>query len=262
MTEISSRNNINIKQYVKLKDSKKERLCSNQFVVEGLRLSVEAVLEKVSVITAFFTQSAVDKNENDIELISKAAKNAYLITQDVAKKMSDTISPQGVFLICEGLDKSFNFDTIRKGENFLALCNIQDPGNMGTIIRTAEALGIDGIIVTQDCCDLFNPKVIRSTMGSLFRTKFLVVDDIVSFIQKLNESDVSTIAAVVSDTALDFAQNSFKSPKVIFLGNEGNGLDDEVINTCKYKATIKMKGNAESLNASIAAAIIMWIVTN
>ena len=134
--------------------------------------------------------------------------------------------------------------------------NVQDPSNLGTVLRTADALGLNGVIMTSDCCDIYSPKVCRGAMGALFRVPFMIIDNAPSFIRDFNKHGRS-FAAVVrnadSVTDADFSGNT-----LIVVGNEGNGLTKETIEACSSAVTIKMCNNAESLNASIAAAILMW----
>ncbi|MEG0692676.1 MAG: RNA methyltransferase, partial [Oscillospiraceae bacterium] len=139
--------------------------------------------------------------------------------------------------------------------------DLQDTGNVGTIIRTAEAVGIDGIIMTNKSCDIYNPKVIRGTMGSVFRMNFMITDDCSGLLTNFMQHNVKTYASVIHKEATSLEDVLFTSPSVLLIGNEGNGLSMEIQSLCSEKITIKMAGNTESLNASMAACILMWEMT-
>jgi TrmH family RNA methyltransferase len=261
MQEILSKDNYNVKQYIKLKSSKRQRMLSELFVVEGVKLCLEAVKENLEIQKVFITQKCIDRYGEQLEEMTKLKNKTYIIAEDIDLKMSDTITPQGVFMLCKKLNKTLSIEKIKNSKSVIGLCNLQDPGNIGTIIRTAEALGIDGIIASTDCCDLFSPKVIRATMGSIFRVKILFTTNIEDLINTLNSNNITTIASVVDETACDVSKFDFPTPSVVFIGNEGNGLPASISSICSQKVTIKMAGNSESLNASIASSIIMWEIS-
>jgi len=154
------------------------------------------------------------------------------------------------------LDKNRNLDTIDNQSVYIALERVQDPSNMGTILRTAEALGVDGIILSDDCCDIFSPKVVRGSMGAVFRIKYSVVDDFCSYIKSIGEGGIKTYGSAPVN-AVDIRTVGFKGG-VMLIGNEGNGLSQEVLDCCTDRVSIPMNGRAESLNAACAASILMW----
>ncbi|MFI3207380.1 MAG: RNA methyltransferase, partial [Clostridia bacterium] len=170
----------------------------------------------------------------------------------VASLLSDTKNPQGVFALCSFSEKNASING-----KVLVMENLQDPGNIGTIFRTAEALGIETLVLLGDCCDVYSPKVIRSTMGAIFRVNFLKAEDFNTFFSLLKNADYQCFAAVPSDKAENVTKLNFSEKTAVFIGNEGNGLSEICKSTLK-NITIPMNGNAESLNASIAASIIMW----
>ena len=131
---------------------------------------------------------------------------------------------------------------------------------MGTILRTAEALGVKGVILTENCCDIYSPKVLRGTMGAVFRLPITICNNLVDEVNSLNKQGVTTIATVVHNNAMAITDISDADKKLcaVLIGNEGNGLEEATVNVCKIKATIPMLGRAESLNASVAASISMW----
>ena len=144
---------------------------------------------------------------------------------------------------------------IENNGRYIALENLQDPSNLGAISRTAEALGISGIIISGDSCDAFSPKVLRASMGTLLRMPVFIADDITEFIC---ENNLRSFACVVDRDAESISDIDFKDGDVILIGNEGNGLKEETKDKAYSRVTIKMQGNAESLNAAAAAAIAMW----
>lgn len=186
--------------------------------------------------------------------------SAFSLGEEAAKKMADTGAPQGVFALCRKPDKTLLLDEIRPDGIYAALCGLQDPGNVGTILRTADALGIDGLLISADTCDIFSPKVIRGSMGAVFRLPTAVVPEVGAELLRLSERGCRSYAAVLDETAHSAAEYSFTGG-IAVIGNEGNGLDRETIACCDEKMTIRMKGNAESLNAAMAAGIILWEMT-
>ena len=218
MLTLTSRDNTNIKNTVKLKNSSKFRRKTGLFIAEGVRVCYDALLSGAQIETVFVTEDAFDKYpEKTAQLCEKSAKS-FTVTDDIFSHISDTQSPQGVLCVIKTLDKVTEFDTIKNGGKFLALENIQDPNNLGTVLRSAEAFGVSGVIMSADCCDIYNPK-----------------------------GDAEKITEI-----------SFGDCSVTVIGNEGNGLTKETVSACDHKITIPMRGKAESLNASTAASIIIW----
>lgn len=210
----------------------------------------------------FVTQACYDKHLLELEkLFQPSSMCLNIISDEVSKKMSEQTSPQGIYAICKKLDKMLSVDKIYNKGKYIMLVNLQDCGNVGTIIRTAEAVGVEGIIMTSKSCDIYNPKVIRGSMGSVFRMKFLIEEDCETLLSKLSENGVSSYASVVSNEATSLHDVAFKNPSVLLIGNEGKGLDEVFQNLCSEKITIKMSGKTESLNASMAACILMWEMT-
>ena len=155
------------------------------------------------------------------------------------------------------LDKKFLSYKIEIGRHYAGLENIQDPSNMGTILRTAEALGIDGVILSKDCCDIYSPKVVRGSMGAVFRLPVIIAEDFTEYISKLAKSNIMIYASTPRN-AEDIESVDFSKGGVMLIGNEGNGLKDETIKACSKRVKINMKGRAESLNAAAAAAILLY----
>ncbi len=180
------------------------------------------------------------------------------ISEDVSKKISDSKTPQGVYCLCAMLDKERRTVKIDTGGHYMVLYGLQDPGNVGTILRTCEAMGIDGVFLSSDCPDIYSPKVLRSTMGGVFRMSVEIVEDIAKTINTANEKGVAVYAAALDRTAVSLREADLKKGSMVLIGNEGNGLSENIISLCDKSLFIDMKGNAESLNAAVAASIIAW----
>ncbi len=258
MEIISSRENAGVKEYCKLISGKKQRDAVGKFAAEGVKLTLEALHNGVRIEKVFFTAGAEKKyGEKLFELLNSGAA-VSIITEELSRKMSDTDSPQGVFAICEKREQVFDLEQIMSGRVYAALVDLQDPGNMGTIIRTAEALGVQGLLASEGCCDLYNPKVLRATMGSAFRMPFAVVSEPEQVLRELSRRGITSYATVLDIHAESLTEIDFSGGGIAVIGNEGNGLSESIANACDKRVTIRMKGNAESLNAAMAAGIVLW----
>lgn len=257
--QILSRNNSRIKEYVRLRSSASVRRERGLFVLEGARLCGDAVQSGVIIREAYVTSLAREKYAEVTEIVCSAAQNCYEITGEIADKMSDTRQPQGIFCVCAALDKWPGLDTIGRDGCFVALENVQDPSNLGAVFRTAEALGVSGLILSEGCCDVYNPKVLRASMGAVFRLPAVLMEgDFADQLRRLEEKGYRTLAAVPDKTAVSVTSLDHFRGTVMVIGNEGNGLTQRTIDSCMQRVTIPMKGRAESLNAAMAAGILMW----
>lgn len=262
---IISKDNPKVKLYKKLSSSKKARDELGLFTVEGARNCVDTAYEaldgRISVHSLFYTQRAVEKysealsTDNLFKCVSEDC--CFEISQEIAEKMTDEGSSQGIFMIAHKVDKGFDAGLLKSEGKYLVLDGLQDPGNLGTLLRTADAVGVDGVVLTGNCVDLYNPKVVRSAMGSIARLDLFVVKDFSGVVKTFDEIGVETAAAVVrdGDSITDF---DFKKPCAVVIGNEGKGLPKDHVDLCGSIVTIKMQGNIESLNAACAGTIILW----
>lgn len=255
---ITSKDNPKIKELTRLLSSKKERERKGLFVIEGIRAFKEAVKENADIKSVYLTQEAYDKYP-DAFCSDIYHGGFFIITDELAKKASDSVTPQGVFAVVTDVDR--DICGVLGAGRVLVLNNLQDPGNVGTLLRTADAVGIKSVILCESCCELYNPKVIRSTMGSVFRLSIAVCDSFERVAEVLKENGVTLFAAVVDRDAESVDKIDFSDRCAAVIGNEGNGLKDEHIRLCDRRLTISMKGNAQSLNASVAGAIILWEMT-
>lgn len=250
--EISSKDNPLIKSVSLLQTSAKQRKVNNLFVLEGLRICDDAYQNNIRFDKLIVTPAALEKHGEHINRFAKVSDNCFVLRNDLFKKISDTNSPQGVIAVAK--TPRIN-DKISKNGRYIALENLADPSNLGAIARTAEALGVSGIILSSDSCDPYSPKSLRSSMGTLLRIPLYVVDNITEFTQKNN---LRSFACVVDRDADDISVVDFADGDVLFIGNEANGLTAETKQLAQHRITIKMQGKAESLNAAAAAAIAIW----
>lgn len=253
MDIISSKNNNVIKQAKKLLTSAKARRDSQLFVLEGARLCFDVLCSDYSVDTLLITQHIMDKYPDQSAQLADTADHCYLITDDVAQKLGDTTTSQGIFLLCRMVARAND----SYGSRVIVLDNVQDPSNVGAIIRTAEALGIDTAVIGGGC-DIYNPKALRASMGSALRLSIVESRDLVSTLSELQDEGYSTYATVPDSSAQSITSLDLGDRVACVIGNEANGVSQPVMDVCDARITIPMLGRAESLNASVAASITMW----
>ena len=258
---VSSKDNRWVKEWRALARDAKTRRQSGCFALEGARLCGDALASGVTISAVLYTPDAAAAYGDIVSGLCDAAEQVVEITDALAKYMADTTHPQGIFCIVKSLDNLLSFDTINNMGCYGVLEDIQDPGNLGTIIRTAEALGLDGLILSAGCCDVYNPKVLRGSMGGVFRLPILIADDLVQTIAALQQRGMTAYACVVDADATAVHTVSFAAGRLCVIGNEGNGLSAAVTAACAERITIRMAGRAESLNASMAAGIVLWEMT-
>lgn len=247
---ITSTSNQQMKNLALLLKKAKARNEQNLFVVEGKKMAEEIPkgwLVKTYVSESFLRENMEFLSEWDYEEVSDS----------VFKSVSDTQTPQGI--LCLVKKPKYQLEELLAGENthLLLVESIQDPGNLGTMLRTGEGAGISGIIMNQTTVDLFNPKTIRSTMGSIYRVPFYVTKDLKETILELKKQRINVYAAHLKGT-LCYDEPDYKQPTAFLIGNEGNGLSDEIADCADTYIKIPMEGKVESLNAAISAALLMY----
>lgn len=257
MESITSRVNDKIKYAVKLRDSASFRRSENRFFIEGARLCADALQSGICIDMLFATQKAFDRYSEYTAPILSACGCCYTVSEEVAQKLSDTKSTQGVFCVCKMLDKNANIGKIKYNGKYVALEEISNPANFGAVCRTAEAVGLDGIIVSGGC-DVYSPKAQRAAMGALFRLSVTECDDFCELLGSLKENGMRVLASVPDENAANITGVDMTGGVVLIIGNEGNGISERVKAVSGEPVTIPMKGRAESLNASAAASIMMW----
>lgn len=255
---ITSKTNPQLKNIRKLLDSNKARKEQGLFVIEGLKMAEElpdSFAEHVFVSESFFKEKKISKEKY---------KAFDVVSDEVFKSISDTVTPQGILALVSiaalkrAKDLKFKKEAACENQTVLVLDGIQDPGNLGTMIRTAEAAGIKAVYMSKACADIYNPKTIRSTMGSIFRVPTYTCD-LLEKIKELKEEGFGVYAAAL-DKAVDFDKAKYANKRAIIIGNEANGISKEVLDVADVKIKIPMEGKVESLNAAISAAVLMYHV--
>lgn len=252
---ITSKDNPVIKLYQRLSSSKKERLEYGLFVLEGLRIVEDALREDSGISHLILTKNAAEKFGDALFQADLRDAKTIVISNELGNKIAQTTQTQGVFAICRIPVKRKM--TFKENGKYVVLFGLQDPGNVGMIIRTADALGMDGIIMSGSC-DLYSPKVIRSTMGSVFRTEIFIENDSDALFDMLEKNNIISCASVIDSDAEQITGCDFSGGQAVFIGNEGNGLPHDISMRCTKRITIPMCGSINSLNAAMAAGIIMW----
>lgn len=220
-------------------------------MVEGPRMFAETPIDRLEQV--YVSESFFNKEENR-RLLGDVP--AQVVSDRVFESVSDTKTPQGVLCLVKRRTYGLS-DILPKNPFVLLLEDIQDPGNLGTIFRTAEAAGVTGIFMSSKTADLYNPKTIRSTMGSIFRVPHLTFGDPAPVLAELKKRGVRTFAAELSGT-LDYTSADYRGGCAFFIGNEGNGLSAGLSRAADCQVRIPMAGQVESLNAAVAAAILMF----
>ncbi len=254
---ITSKSNDRIKRVAALIKSSSNRKEQGLFVLEGLRLCRDAAINSVKCAELYLTESAVKKFGDDVDLLASFAERSFVVSPDVFSKISDTDNSQGVVAVYK-FDAVNMSNNITKSGRYIACENLSDPSNLGAISRTAEALGLSGMILLGHCCDRFNPKALRASMGALLRLDVHSFADVSDAVDLLHENGMRVISSVVRDNAMPINEVKFADGDVVVIGNEANGISDLLIDKSDLSLTIPIKGRSESFNAAAAAAIIMW----
>lgn len=256
---ITSRSNPMVVLSASLKE-KKYRDENKLFLVEGIKLCREAIASKIEIAHIFATQK-------NLRLFTELYEKEKVIevSESVLEKISTEKAPQGVICVAKYIDKIhninkiYNMDDFRSGNHrVMILSSIRDPGNLGTVIRTAAAFGIDELILSRDCADIYNPKTVRAAMGTLFKQKISYTDDLCGAVRILKESGYGVFSAVLDRESVKLDEMKIDRKTVFVIGNEGHGVSTEIINASTGKVYIPMSDGVESLNAAAAAAVFMW----
>lgn len=264
---ITSFNNARIKHLSELNTKSRTRKAEGVFVAEGFKMFLEAPVKLIEEI--YIDSEVYDKLEerssgtpsNVFDLSARKLADCRqkgisieTVSSEVFKKASDTETPQGIMVVLKRLEYTLK-DIC--GGCVLILEDIQDPGNLGTMIRTGEGAGISGVLMSRGTVDIYNPKTIRSTMGSMFRVPFVYTDSIKDGIEALKKDGYCVYAAHLKGTE-DYSSIKYPPRTAFMIGNEGNGLKDETASLADKYIRIPMSGELESLNASVAAALLMY----
>lgn len=253
---ITSLSNAKVKQVVQWQNKAKERRKAEIFLAEGYKMYAEAPLSWIKEV--FLSENSLEHVKSEPFLWKKLNDSGYeMVSQEVFSRMSDTRTPQGILAVLQQPKYSFEEILTRDTPLLILLEDLQDPGNLGTIVRTGEGAGVTGIIMTEDTVDIFNPKTIRATMGSIYRVPFVYVKELRTVLKELHAQNIRTYAAHLIGNA-DYDTFSYQYPTAFLIGNEGNGLQEETARQATTYLRIPMEGQVESLNAAIAASLLSY----
>lgn len=251
---ITSKDNETIKQLKKLKE-KKYRDQENCYLIEGIKLIKEAIQENAKIKLIIICDDCKQENELETELKYEIAKYECIsVSEKIFLSLTNVVNPQGILAVVEKENKNNEIDY--NEDLYLILDDIQDPGNMGTILRTADSLNMKQIIVSKDCADVYNPKVVRSTMGAIFRINIVESEDLVKTIKEMKKHKI-TVMATSLETEKTIYNVEYEKTAIV-IGNEANGVEKEILELADKKVKIPMPGKTESLNASVATAVILY----
>lgn len=254
MQVISSKDNEFVKHLKKLKE-KKYRDMSQEYIIEGIKLIKEAIEESVKIKQIIICENCLNSDIIPKELMYEIAKfECIYVTEKIFKSISDVSTPQGILAIVDRQNIDLKIDYSQ--DIIVALDDIQDPGNLGTILRTVDSIGLNQILVSKGTADPYNPKVVRSTMGAIFRVKIIECEDLIKILKQVqkNKFELVVTSLQTNNSIYDLKYDK----KAIIIGNEANGVKKEIQEMADYKVKIPMLGKTESLNASVATGVILY----
>ena len=257
MEKIISKNNIHIIEASKLKQVK-HRKETGRFLAEGEKVIKMAIDSGYTLESLFIDEDKERLFENLVKKSLKTGTKTFLVSSQAVAKIASSKSPQGVFAVV----KMEKYDINQaQGDLIIACENLSDPGNMGTIMRTADAVGVKTLLLSADCVDIYNDKVIRASMGSIFNVEAIIADDFVEGLNFLHEKGYNVACGHLNGE--DFFASNKHEKNVLVIGNESRGVSEEAEAVCESLWKLPMYGGAESLNAAVAAGIMMYdIVRN
>jgi len=251
---ITSSGNKKIKDLAALIKKSNARKKYNAYIIEGIRMFKE--LKKDEILDVFASESFEAEN---VKILSEIYPEYETVSDRIFESVSDTKTPQGVMAVVKR--KEYTLEKILEkrdtSHSLLILDSLQDPGNLGTLIRAGEGAGITGIIMNETTVDIYNPKVIRSTMGSIFRVPFIYVKDLKEVIEKLYSKNINIYASSL-EGAIEYDAPDYEKDIAFIIGNEAAGISKEVLDIVEDKVKIPMLGEVESLNAAVAGSILMY----
>ncbi len=250
---IASRQNARVISASKLSD-KKHREKTGLFLCEGIKLTLEAA-RYGSLSEVYLRESDAENYRYAVDTVLEAGAEVFVISDSAFDKITTEKAPQGIISTAFAVDSAdFSAD---EDSNVLLLDCVRDPGNLGTILRSAAALG-NVTVALHSCADVYNPKTVRAAMGAIFKTRILKIDNCVEFVKNCKNTGRRVLAAALTDDSLKLGKYETKKSDVIVIGNEGHGISEEIIAECTSSLMIPMKEGTESLNASVAASVILW----
>lgn len=254
MQRITSKDNDFIKHVKKLKD-KKYRDISNEYVIEGVKLVAEAIQESAKIKHIVLCDDCERSDFIPKDLMYEIAKyDCIYVTDSLFKYLSEVQNPQGILAVVEKNNKDNKIDYSQ--DIIVALDDLQDPGNLGTILRTVDSIGLTQILVSKGTADCYNPKVVRSTMGAIFRIKLIECEDLAKTLKEIKKHKFKVmVSSLQTDNSI---YDAYYNKKVLVIGNEANGVKEDIQSLADEKVKIPMLGKTESLNASVATGIILY----
>ncbi|MBQ4282305.1 MAG: RNA methyltransferase [Lachnospira sp.] len=251
---ITSTSSSQVKHVLLLQKKAKARRESQEFVVEGVKMVSEAPKDRVVKV---YISETYDKNNSEFKNgLGISYDKIEIVSDSVFMHMSDTQTPQGVMAIIKM--RTYNIEeTLTDKALIIGVENLQDPGNLGTIVRMGEGAGITGVVMSTNTVDIYNPKTIRSTMGSIYRVPFLYVDDFAKVMSDIQSQGANVYAAHL-DGSMEYTEPDYTKKTVFLIGNEGNGLTDAAVKAASDLIKIPMEGEVESLNAAIACTVLTY----
>lgn len=253
MQIITSKDNENIKSIKKLKE-RKYRDLNNEYIIEGIKILKEAIQEKAVIKKIVICEECLANNIIDEKLLYEIAKyDCLYVSKKIFEGLTDVSKPQGILAVVEKNNKkdiNYNEDII------VALDGLQDPGNLGTILRTLDSANLSQVIVSKDTVDAYNPKVVRSTMGAIFRVNIVEAENLKETLKEMKRHKYKVMC-----TDLTASKNIYEidyNKKILVIGNEANGISKDLLDMADEKIIIPMLGKTESLNASVATSIIVY----
>ena len=266
---VNSRQNKNVVRLMKLSD-RKARQSERVFRFDGVKLLCEALEKGLKLDTVFVRESSSNRLCDSMERLYGFSTDdikcrVLLVSDELFDRISEENSPEGVITVAEYIDKFHKSYIIKEGNiptdtdgGILLLESVRDPQNVGAIIRSAKALGIGAVAMSDDCADIYNPRTVRASMGTLFSMPVVRVDDLAGYVTLLRQSGRRVYAAALDETAVELGSFGMEKGTCVVVGNEGHGLTSELMNACDGRLYIPMSRGAESLNAAVAASLIMW----
>lgn len=255
---ITSSSNASVKNIITLQKKGKARREQDVYVIEGIKMFSEVPKEKL--VQVFASEGFLSQPENEQRLqglLGEKDCSCETVSDKVFKEMTDTQTPQGILAVVKQnhyvLEEMFPAE---QAAQIMVLEDMQDPGNLGTILRAGEGAGITGVIMSKGTVDIYNPKVIRSTMGSVYRVPFLYTDCLDDTLQEVKKC--CTVYAAHLHGQYDYDKADYTKPTAMLIGNEANGLSDEISAMADVWIKIPMAGKVESLNAAVAASVLMF----
>lgn len=253
---ITSHTNKGVKEVIQLMQKAKARKEKDLFIVEGVKMFLEAPAE--AIVKVYLSESFLCRMSAGCqEKLDMLPCSYETVSDEVFGRMSDTKTPQGVLCILKQAHYRIEKMTSVSNSLLVLLEDIQDPGNLGTIFRAGEGAGITGVIMSENTADIYNPKTIRSTMGSIYRMPFLYTPDMGETIEELHRKNITVYAAHLQG-AKDYDRCRYGTGTAFLIGNEANGLQKETTEKADIAVKIPMKGNVESLNAAVAASVLLF----